>query len=206
MIRINQLSYRYPGATENSLEIESLYIPRGSFSLVIGESGSGKTTLLRLLNGLIPHFTGGVVGGEISVAGMDPLKSGPQVMSKAVGFVFQEVENQFVVDRVEDDIAFSLEQAGIPRSEMQKRVQTVMDQLKLMPLRHRKVDSLSSGETQRVAIAAALVLEPEILVLDEPTSQLDPLTAEEVLQLLVKLKTELGLTIVLSEQRLDRVH
>lgn len=205
MIRINQLSYRYPGATENTLEIESLYIPRGSFSLVIGESGSGKTTLLRLLNGLIPHFTGGVVGGEISVAGMDPLKSGPQVMSKAVGFVFQEVENQFVVDRVEDDIAFSLEQAGIPRSEMQKRVQTVMDQLKLMPLRHRKVDSLSSGETQRVAIAAALVLEPEILVLDEPTSQLDPLTAEEVLQLLVKLKTELGLTIVLSEQRLDRV-
>lgn len=205
MIRISQLSYRYPSATQNALEIESLHTSQGTFSLVIGESGSGKTTLLRLLNGLIPHFTGGIVGGEIQVAGLNPLKFGPQVMSKTVGFVFQEVENQFVLDRVEDDIAFSMEQAGIPRNEMQKRVQTVLEQLNLQHLRRRKVDSLSGGETQRVAIAAALVLEPKILVLDEPTSQLDPLAADEVMKLLRRLKNDLDLTIILSEQRLDRV-
>jgi energy-coupling factor transport system ATP-binding protein len=205
MIRINHLSYRYPTASQNALEAEELHIPQGTFCLVIGQSGSGKTTLLRSLNGLIPHFTGGIVGGEIQVAGLNPLQSGPQVMSKMVGFVFQEVENQFVLDRVEDDIAFSMEQAGIPRNEMQKRVQSVLEQLNLQHLKRRKVDSLSGGETQRVAIAAALVLEPKILVLDEPTSQLDPLAADEVMKLLQKLKNELGLTIVLSEQRLDRV-
>ncbi|HSM24452.1 MAG TPA: energy-coupling factor transporter ATPase, partial [Anaerolineaceae bacterium] len=188
-----------------ALQIDHLEIQEGEFCLVIGQSGSGKTTLLRLLNGLIPHFTGGIVSGEIKVAGTNPVKAGPQIMSQEVGFVFQEVENQFVVDRVEDEIAFSLEQAGIPRAEMRKRVASILQQLNLDHLKNRQVDSLSGGETQRIAIAAALVLEPKILVLDEPTSQLDPLAAEEVMQLLKKLQREQGLTIVLSEQRLDRV-
>ena len=205
MIQINHLTYQYPGATQIALDIDLLQIPQGTFCLIMGESGSGKTTFLRLLNGLIPHFTGGVVGGKISVSGLDPLKSGPQVMSKTVGYVFQEVENQFVMDRVEDDIAFSMEQAGVVREVMLKRIETIVEQLHLSHLKHRRVDSLSGGETQRVAIAASLVLEPKVLVLDEPTSQLDPLAAEEVMNLLVRLKNELGLTIILSEQRLDRV-
>ena len=175
MIRIEDLTYRYPGAEKDALQISDLYIPAGKFCLVIGESGSGKSTLLRLINGLVPHFTGGTLGGQITVAGLDPVKSGPQVMSREVGFVFQEVENQFVVDIVEDEIAFSMEQAAIPRSEMQARVQQILQKLNLGHLKTRKVDSLSGGETQRIAIAAALVLEPKILVLDEPTSQLDPI-------------------------------
>ena len=205
MIRIEQLTYRYPGAEKDALKIPALQIPGGSFCLIVGESGSGKSTLLRLINGLVPHFSGGTLGGHIQVAGLDPVKSGPQVMSKKVGFVFQEVENQFVVDIVEDEIAFSLEQAAIPRPEMQTRVQQILQQLNLEHLKTRKVDTLSGGETQRVAIAAALVLEPKILVLDEPTSQLDPLAAEEVMRLLKRLQQDLGLTIVISEQRLDRV-
>lgn len=205
MIRINQLSYHYPGSENAALRIDHLEIREGEFCLVVGPSGSGKTTLLRLLNGLIPHFTGGIVSGEIEVAGKEPVIVGPQSMSQEVGFVFQEVENQFVVDRVEDEIAFSMEQAGIPRPEMRNRVTKILQQLNLEHLKHRKVDSLSGGETQRIAIAAALVLEPQILVLDEPTSQLDPLAAEEVMQLLKKLQVEQGLTIILSEQRLDRV-
>ena len=205
MIRIDNLTYRYPGAEKDALQISELHIPAGKFCLVIGESGSGKSTLLRLINGLVPHFTGGTLGGQINVAGLDPVVSGPQVMSRKVGFVFQEVENQFVVDIVEDEIAFSMEQAAIPRTEMQTRVQQVLQKLNLENLKTRKVDSLSGGETQRIAIAAALVLEPKILVLDEPTSQLDPIAAEEVLILLKQLQQELGLTIVMSEQRLDRV-
>jgi energy-coupling factor transport system ATP-binding protein len=205
MIRIDKLTYRYPGAEKDALQISALHIPAGKFCLVIGESGSGKSTLLRLINGLVPHFTGGTLGGQINVAGLDPVVSGPQVMSRQVGFVFQEVENQFVVDIVEDEIAFSMEQAAIPRSEMQARIKQILQKLNLEHLKTRKVDSLSGGETQRIAIAAALVLEPKILVLDEPTSQLDPLAAEEVLILLKQLQQELGLTIVMSEQRLDRV-
>lgn len=205
MIRIEQLTYRYPGAEKDALQISELQISAGKFCLVIGESGSGKSTLLRLINGLVPHFTGGTLGGQITVAGLDPVKLGPQVMSREVGFVFQEVENQFVVEIVEDEIAFSMEQAAIPRSEMQARVQRILQKLNLEHLKTRKVDSLSGGETQRIAIAAALVLEPKILVLDEPTSQLDPIAAEEVLILLKHLQQDLGLTIVMSEQRIDRV-
>jgi energy-coupling factor transport system ATP-binding protein len=205
MLRINQLTYRYPGSDKVVLDIPTLQIPSGAFCLVIGESGSGKSTLLRLINGLVPHFSGGTLGGQIQVNGLDPVKSGPQVMSREVGFVFQEVENQFVVDIVEDEIAFSMEQAAIPRSAMQIRVQQLLQKLNLEHLKTRKVDTLSGGETQRVALAAALVLEPKILVLDEPTSQLDPLAAEEVMLLLKLLQQDLGLTIVLSEQRLDRV-
>lgn len=205
MIRIEKLTYRYPGAEKNALHIPWLQIQAGTFCLVIGESGSGKSTLLRLINGLVPHFTGGTLGGNIQVAGLNPVAAGPQVMSRQVGFVFQEAENQFVVDIVEDEIAFSMEQAAIPRAEMQTRVQQILQTLNLEHLRTRKVDTLSGGETQRVAIAAALVLEPKILVLDEPTSQLDPLAAEEVMLLLKRLQQDLGLTIVLSEQRLDRV-
>lgn len=205
MLRINHLTYRYPGANLDALQVDELHVPAGKFCLVVGESGSGKSTLLRLINGLVPHFTGGSVRGDIVVAGMDPIKLGPQDMSREVGFVFQEVENQFVVEIVEDEIAFSMEQAAFSSVEMHKRVQQILQTLNLEHLKKRRVDSLSGGETQKIAIAAALVMQPKILVLDEPTSQLDPLAAEEIMLLLKRLQQELGLTIIMSEQRLERV-
>jgi energy-coupling factor transport system ATP-binding protein len=129
----------------------------------------------------------------------------PQVLSRHVGFVFQDPEAQFVVDRVEDEIAFALENAALPRQEMRVRVEEALDLLDLAALRERRLETLSGGERQRVAIAAALALRPRILVLDEPTSQLDPKSAEDVLHALARLNSDLGLTIVLAEHRLERV-
>ncbi len=205
MLNINQLQFKYPAQSKTVLNIPVLNIPKASFSLVIGPSGGGKSTLLRLTNGLVPHFTGGSLTGKIEVNGLDPISNGPHIMSKHVGFVFQEPENQFVVDVVEDEIAFSLENAGIQRDEMKKRITHVMTQLNINHLRLRKLSTLSGGEAQRVAIAAVLVLQPTLLVLDEPTAQLDPLAASQVLNLLDQLRLAYKLTILIAEHRVERV-
>jgi energy-coupling factor transport system ATP-binding protein len=204
-IHFHHLAYTYPGTTDPALQDISVSIQEGEFVLVAGASGAGKSTLLRCLNGLVPHFTGGTVSGQVRVAGHNPVEEGPNALSRAVGFVFQDPEAQFVVDRVEDEIAFALENAAVPRTEMRLRVEEVLHLLDLAPLRDRQLDTLSGGEKQKVAIAAALALRPRILALDEPTSQLDPQSAEEVLQALVRLNQDLGLTIVLAEHRLERV-
>jgi energy-coupling factor transport system ATP-binding protein len=205
MIEIHNLSYHYPEAQRAALQDISLELPEASFTLIVGASGSGKSTLLRCLNGLVPHFSGGQLSGHIRVAGLDPIVVGPQVMSRRVGFVFQDPEAQFVMGRVEDELAFALENAGMARQEMRIRIEEVLDLLDLAPLRSRSLATLSGGERQRVAIAAALALRPQILALDEPTSQLDPQSAEDVLQALVRLNSDLGLSIVLVEHRLERV-
>jgi energy-coupling factor transporter ATP-binding protein EcfA2 len=171
----------------------------------MGPSGSGKSTLLRCINGLVPHFSGGSLRGMIRVNHLDPVRLSPREMSRTVGFVFQDPETQFVVDRVEDEIAFSLENAALPIDEMEVRVEEALNLLELTQLRSRRLDTLSGGEIQRVAIAAAMALKPQILVLDEPTSQLDPHSAEEVLEALVNLNKLLGLTVILAEHRLERV-
>lgn len=205
MIRLERLTYTYPNGPHPALADATLHIAEGEFVLVAGPSGAGKSTLLRCLNGLVPHFTGGALSGSVTVAGRDPVAEGPQALSRVVGFVFQDPEAQFVVDRVEDEIAFALENAAIPPAEMHARVEEALRLLDLIPLRDRPLATLSGGERQRVAIAAALVFRPCILVLDEPTSQLDPQSAEDVLQALVRLNHDLGLTVVLSEHRLERV-
>jgi energy-coupling factor transport system ATP-binding protein len=205
MIDIHALAYRYPGASTPALHNISLSIAEGEFVLLAGPSGSGKSTLLRVLNGLVPHFTGGKISGHARVAGLDPIREGPARMSRFVGMVFQEPESQFVVDVVEDEIAFAMENAGVPRDEMRWRIDTVLQQLEIAHLRTRNIALLSGGEQQRVAIASALVMQPKVLVLDEPTSQLDDDSAHDVLQAVAKLNREHGLTIVLSEHRLERV-
>ncbi len=205
MIDFNHLTYTYPNTPHPVLSGVTLHIAEGEFVLVAGPSGAGKSTLLRCLNGLVPHFTGGVVSGSVAVAGRDPIAEGPQVLSRVVGFVFQDPEAQFVVDRVEDEIAFALENGAVPPVEMRARVEEVLDLLDLVPLRKRALETLSGGQKQRVAIAAALALRPRILVLDEPTSQLDPQSAQEVLNALVRLNRDLGLTVILAEHRLERV-
>ena len=204
-VHLSQLTYTYPGSTDPALSDVTLEVSDGEFVLVAGASGAGKSTLLRCLNGLVPHFTGGSVSGALTVGGHDPIKEGPQTLSRVVGFVFQDPEAQFVVDRVEDEIAFALENAAVPPAEMRLRVEEVLHLMDLAPLRDRPVDTLSGGEKQKVAIAAALALRPRILALDEPTSQLDPQSAEDVLQALVRLNHDMGLTIVLVEHRLERV-
>jgi len=205
MIEFKNVSYRYAGSETPVLRDLSLTIPEGDFVLVIGASGAGKSTFLRCLNGLIPHFYGGALGGQVRVMGCNPAYEGPRKMARHVGFVFQNPEDQFVVETVEDELAFALENYALPQATMRKRIEEVLDQLSIAHLRHRSVSTLSGGEQQRVAIAAVLTLQPRVLVLDEPTSQLDPQAAEEVLDALFKLNHDLGLTIVLSEHRLERV-
>ncbi len=205
MIRFEHLSYRYPGATSAILEDLSFEVREGEFLLIIGPSGSGKSTLLRCLNGLVPHFYGGQISGRVFVDGRDPVALGPRGMAGSVGFVLQDPEAQFVVERVEDELAFALENQGQDPVVMRKRVEEALDQLGIVALRGRSVNTLSGGERQRVAIAAVMTLQPQLLVLDEPTSQLDPQAAEEVLDTLVRLNQDLGLTVVLSEHRLERV-
>jgi energy-coupling factor transport system ATP-binding protein len=205
MISFQQVTYTYPGASSPILRDVNLRIPSGTLALVTGPSGAGKSTLLRCINGLAPHFSGGFLKGQVEVAGFDPVRASPQQISQSVGFVFQDPESQFVLDCVEDEIAFALENAAIPYAEMHARVAEALELLGLTHLRARLLDTLSGGEQQRVAIAAALALRPSILVLDEPTSQLDPEAAEDVLQALERLQRLQGLTVVLAEHRLERI-
>ncbi|NLN70939.1 MAG: ATP-binding cassette domain-containing protein [Chloroflexi bacterium] len=205
MIKIKNLSYRYPLGTKNVLDHVSLEIQKGTLTLVTGASGTGKSTLLRCINGLVPHFSGGTISGEIQVFGADPIAAGVEAMAQTVGFVFQEPEAQFIFDTVEDEIAFSLENAGIPREEMERRIQDALQIVKLSHLRTKNIAEISGGEQQKVAIASALVTQPMVLLLDEPTSQLDPISADEMLKFILDLKIRLNLTVLISEHRLERL-
>ncbi|MCD6286601.1 MAG: ATP-binding cassette domain-containing protein [Anaerolineae bacterium] len=205
MITFDHVSFSYPEVALPALHEVTLTLLESSFTLISGPSGAGKTTLLRCLNGLVPHFSGGVLTGRIRVSDLDPVALGPEVMCRHVGFVFQDPETQFVMDYVEDELAFALENAAMSRAEMRSRVGEVIELLDLGPLRHRSLATLSGGEKQRIAIAAALAFRPRVLVLDEPTSQLDPRSAREVLEALGRLNRDLGLTVILAEHRLERV-
>ncbi|HVX30793.1 MAG TPA: ATP-binding cassette domain-containing protein, partial [Nitrolancea sp.] len=205
MIQFNDVSFRYPSSPAAALERVDLCIDDGSFVVVTGPSGSGKSTLARCINGLVPHFHGGTFGGSVQVDRFDTRERSTAFLSRFAGFVAQDPESQTITDRVEDEIAFGLENLGLPRPEIRLRVEETLDLLRLNELRHRRLETLSGGERQRVVIAAAMAMRPATLVLDEPTSQLDPLAAEEIIAALERMNQELGTTIVLVEHRLDRV-
>ena len=205
ILRFEHVHYTYPEAPQPALRDVSLVIEEGAFVLVAGASGTGKSTLLRAINGLVPHFHGGTWQGRVLVDGRDTRMHEPRALADVVGFVFQDPEAQAVVDVVEDELVFGMENLGLEPPLMRRRVEEVLDQLEISHLRRRQLSTLSGGERQRVAIAAVLTTQPRVLVLDEPTSQLDPHAAEEVLTALQKLNVDLGLTIILSEHRLERV-
>ena len=205
MIDLSNVTYSYPNSPRLALKEATLTIQAGEFVLVVGASGSGKSTLLRCFNGLVPHFHGGTIQGRVRVFGRNPIEVGPRGMGDLVGFVFQDPETQFVTERVEDELAFAMENHNLPLTTMRRRIEEVLDQLSIAHLRERRIDTLSGGERQRVSIGSVLTLQPSVLVLDEPTSQLDPQAAEEVLTTLQKLNEDLGLTVIISEHRLERV-
>jgi energy-coupling factor transporter ATP-binding protein EcfA2 len=204
-IKSTALQYTYPNALTPTLNGVTFTLPEGALTLVTGVSGVGKSTLLRTLNGLVPHFSGGRLAGQLTVDGLEPYRLPPQSMGQRVGFVFQDPEAQSVMAQVEDEIAFGMEQMGLSRTEMRVRLEEVLDLLGIAHLRSRALTTLSGGERQRVAIAAVLALRPPLMVLDEPTSQLDPLAADELFQALVRLNQDLGISVVVAEHRLERV-
>ena len=205
MIDCQQLSYSYPLATKQTLRNITVKIDDGEFVVVSGASGAGKSTWLRCLNGLVPHFSGGTIRGSLVVNGQNLFDTPPHQLARHVGFVFQSPETQSILDEVEAEIAFGMECAGIPSAEMHRRMEQLLDLLQIKALRHRSIDTLSGGERQRVAIATALALRPALLVLDEPTSQLDEESAESLLHHLAYLHKEHHLTIIVAEHRLERL-
>jgi energy-coupling factor transporter ATPase len=203
IIETKNLTYTYPGGTKPSISDISIKVEKGEFVLITGPSGCGKTTLCRCFNGLIPHFYQGELKGEISVAEMATTKHQTHEMAKHVGLVFQNPENQLFALSIEKDVAFGLENLGVPRAEMRKRVDWALKQTDIYDLRERSPHEVSGGQQQRVAIAAVLAMQPEIIVLDEPTSFLDPLSAEKIFEVIYELNKKFRITVVLVEHRLD---
>jgi len=205
LIRLENLSFTYNESDKPALRDINLRIDDGEFVLITGPSGGGKSTLCRCLNGLVPYFYGGLISGVVEVQGMDVRQHSTKELATKVGMVFQDPENQLVTTDIEREIAFGLENLGFSRELMARRIEEALDTVGIAALRFRQLDELSGGEKQKVAIASVLALHPEVLVLDEPTSELDPKGAEEVMSLLERLNDELGITVILTEHRLDRV-
>ncbi|MBS7640217.1 MAG: ATP-binding cassette domain-containing protein [Candidatus Bathyarchaeia archaeon] len=203
VIEARNLTYSYPFADKPAIEDINLAIERGEFVLLTGPSGCGKTTLCRCFNGLIPHFYGGKLEGEVWVAGLKTDEHPIHELAKHVGLVFQNPENQLFALTVEKDVAFGLENLGLPRDEIRRRVDWALKVTGIYDLKDRAPFELSGGQQQRVAIASILAMQPEIMVLDEPTSFLDPLSARSILETIYQLNRELGITIILIEHRLD---
>ena len=197
LARVEGLTYAYPGTDRPALEDVSLEVRPGELVCLLGSSGSGKSTLLRALAGLVPHFHGGAFSGRVEVAGRDTRGVKPSDLAGVVAIAFQDPEEQVVFTGVEHEVAFGLENIGVPPPEIHERALEALGELGAAHLAGRRTQELSAGELQRVCVASSLALRPQLLLLDEPTSQLDPEAAEGLLDRL----TALGCAVVLSEQR-----
>lgn len=203
VIRISGLSYRYPGSEDWVLKDINFRAEAGEFILLVGPSGCGKSTFARVLNGLIPHFYGGELLGEIEVCGMDPREHPTYQFAECAGFVFQNPENQLFFTSVERELAFGLENLGLPREEISRRVEQALREYQLAELRDRSPYELSGGQQQRLAIASVMVMQPRVLILDEPTANLDPFTAVRILALVRRKTIEEKVTAIVIEHRLE---
>lgn len=205
MIRFDRVTVTYPDAAAPVLRDVDLAVDEGELALVVGRTGAGKSTLLGAVNGLVPHFTGGLLAGRVTVDGRDTRTHKPRELAHVVGVVGQDPLAGFVTDTVEEELAYAMEQLAVPPGVMRKRVEETLDLLGIADLRDRPLHELSGGQQQRVAIGSVLTAHPRVLVLDEPTSALDPTAAEEVLAAVTRLVHDLGVTVLLAEHRLERV-
>lgn len=204
ILALDHVSYTYAGATAPSLRDVSLTVDEGELVVLAGLSASGKSTLLRAASGLVPHFHGGTLAGSVHVGGMDTRAHGPAELSHVVGTLLQDPESQVVLTTVRAELAFPLENRGESPSAVARGVEEAALALGIAHLLDRATTELSGGELQRVALGAALAGRPQLVLLDEPTSQLDPVAGDELIWLLRRLNEEWGTTIVLAEHRLER--
>ena len=204
VLSLDGVTYRYPDAVADSLREVRLEVEPGELIVLAGRSGSGKTTLLRAGCGLVPHFNGGEIGGRIAVAGLDTREHGPAELAGSVGYVSQDPEAQVVSTTVRAELALPLELRGDSTAACARAVEEVALALAIPHLLDRPADALSGGELQRVALAAALAARPPLVLLDEPTSQLDPVAGDELISLLRRLNEEWGTAVILCEHRLER--
>lgn len=205
-IRIEHLKYRYPYTKTLALNDISCEISKGEFIGVIGANGAGKSTLSQALLGLVPNLYHGAYGGKVEIDGLNAKTTPIDSLCKKVGLVFQNPFNQITGSKltVYEEIAFGLENLGIEQSEMQSRVEQIMEMLNISNLKDCSPYDLSGGQMQRMSIAGILVMQPEIIVLDEPTSQLDPKGSEEVFKAVESLKNQ-GKTIIMVEHKMEKI-
>ncbi len=203
MFTLRRFSYRYPETEAWALDSVNLDLAAG-LHLVAGASGSGKSTLLRVCNGLVPHFHGGTVSGFARVGGHDILTTPTRELARNAGFLFQDSEMQSVYATVERDVAFGLENLGVPRAQMIDRVDESLCRLGIAALRSRPVATLSGGERQRLALAGVLAMRPSLLALDEPLAQLDPGSVEPFIAFLSELALQ-GTSVIVAEHRMDHL-
>ena len=200
-LRMQDVRYRYPDAARPALDGVSLDVEQGELVLVLGESGSGKSTLLRAALGLVPSFHGGELAGRVVSEGLDTREHSPAQIARHVGLVFQDPESQLVMRRADHEVAFGLENLGCDPREILSRAEQALTAVAAGHLAERETGKLSGGEQQRVAIASVLAMGQSTLLLDEPTSQLDPIAAEELLALVTRINRDRGITVVLAEHR-----
>ncbi len=204
VLRLEQVTYRYPGAAADALSDVSLTIEPGEFCVLCGLSGSGKSTLLRTAAGLVPHFHGGSFAGRVEVGGLDTREHGPAEIGALAGTVLQDPETQVVMSTVRAELALAVENAGLPAGAIARAVEETALALGIAGLLERSTGELSGGELQRVTLAAALVARPRVVLLDEPTSQLDPVAGDELVWQLRRLNQEADTAVLLIEHRLER--
>jgi len=204
-VQVDGLIYGYPGHAPVLQEI-SLKVTKGEMFGIVGPNGAGKSTLCKALNGLVPHFYGGTYGGSVIVSGMNTMKHTVAELSLKVGLVFQEPSNQFsgVSTRVDEEVAFGMSMMGFDRHEMSGRMTNALKQVGLEGLEDRSPYELSGGQQQRLAIATVLAVRPEVIVMDEPTAQLDPVGKTEVLETMHALNKE-GYTIIVAEHEIEEL-
>ncbi|MFN8635549.1 MAG: ABC transporter ATP-binding protein [Chloroflexota bacterium] len=204
-VEIHELSFKYVGRRQPTLQGISLRVEAGESVLVLGPSGCGKSTLALCLNGSIPHAVEGNLTGSVAVGELDTRRASTAELAQRVGIVFQDPEAQFCMLTVEDEVAFGLENLAVPRADMDRRIDAALAQVGLLDRRKDRIERLSGGQKQRLALACVLALEPSVLVLDEPTAQLDPAGAAELIALLGQLRADRRHTLVIVEHRLDEV-